>query len=242
MREIGRVVEVWRYPVSSVGGETLSSVGVSSAGIDGDRRFGLFDCATGRPAAPEQEPRWRPALHLSATQLDDGFPSIRFPDEGCLPVDDPLLAGRLTAHFGFDADVAAHVAMAGSRFSVIPGRYSPAPLHLVTTASLRALARLGGLAAVDSRRFRPSVLIDTDAEGFVENDWLGTTLTSGAVAVAVSERTRRCGMTLIAQPGLDEEPDVLRGVMRHNGRSLGVYAAPLASGVLAVGDRVYAGA
>ena len=76
----------------------------------------------------------------------------------------------------------------------------------------------------------------------MENDWLGTTLTIGAVAVAVSERTRRCGMTLIAQPGLDEEPDVLRGVMRHNGRSLGVYAAPLASGVLAVGDRVYAGA
>ena len=49
-------------------------------------------------------------------------------------------------------------------------------------------------------------------------------------------------MTLVAQPGLDEDPDVLRGIMKHNGRSLGVYAEPLASGVVAVGDRVYAGA
>ena len=55
MQEIGRVVEVWRYPVSSVSGEMPGSVDVSPEGIAGDRRFGLFERATGKPAAPEQE-------------------------------------------------------------------------------------------------------------------------------------------------------------------------------------------
>ena len=51
MRKIGRVREVWRYPVSSLGGETLASITVSPEGIAGDRRFALFDPETGRASA-----------------------------------------------------------------------------------------------------------------------------------------------------------------------------------------------
>lgn len=244
MQEIGRVVEVWRYPVSSLSGEMLETAEVSPTGLVGDRRFGLFERATGRLAAPEQEPKWRPALHLSAAQTHGLLPTIRFPDRTSFPLDHPSLAGRLTAHFGFDADVAAHAGPAAGAdrlFPVIPGRYAVSPLHLVTTASLSALAKAAGLAFADRRRFRPSILIATDAEGFVENGWTGQTLTIGSMEVKVSERTRRCGMTLVSQPGLDEEPNVLRGIMRHNARSLGVYAEPLGSGAISVGDPVYAG-
>ena len=62
MIEIGKVLEVWRYPVSSLGGERVPHVEVSPEGVVGDRLFGLFDGASGRTASPEQEPRWRPAL------------------------------------------------------------------------------------------------------------------------------------------------------------------------------------
>lgn len=44
--------------------------------------------------------------------------------------------------------------------------------------------------------------------------------------IRVTEASRRCGMTLVAEPGLSEEPDVLRGIMRHNKRNVGVYATP----------------
>ena len=125
-------------------------------------------------------------------------------------------------------------------FPIIRGRYTASPLHLVTTASLSALAMATGLPFVDRRRFRPSILIATDREGFVENDWTGQTLTIGSIDLKVNERTRRCGMTLVSQPGLDEEPNVLRGIIRHNARSLGVYADPLGSGAISVGDTVYA--
>jgi uncharacterized protein YcbX len=243
MREIGRVLEVWRYPVSSVSGEMPGTVSVSLAGVTGDRRFGIFEIATGRPAAPEREPKWRPALHLSSTHFDQSLPIISFPNGASFSLDDPSLPGRLTSYFGFEVGIAAHPGLAAGiewLFPIIPGRYAAAPLHLVTTASLSALSAVTGLTSVDRRRFRPSVLIETDDEGFVENGWLAQTVTIGSVRTEVSERTRRCGMTMIAQPALDEEPDLLRVILRHNARSLGVYANPLGEGNIAVGDKVYA--
>lgn len=243
MQEIGRVAEVWRYPVSSLAGEMLPVVDVSPTGIGGDRRFGLFERATGRPAAPEQEPKWRPALQLSAICKDGAFPQIGFPDGGVFSLNEPSLQARLSAYFGFEVEVAAHAGPAGGAdwlFPIIPSRYIPAPLHLVTTSSLEHLAQLSGLDGVDRRRCRPSVLIESNEKGFIENDWIGQKLIIGSIPVSVGERTRRCGMTLVAQPGIEEEPNVLRGIIRHNGRSLGVYAQPLRAGAIAVGDRVYA--
>ena len=80
MRKIGRVREVWRYPVSSLGGEMLASITVSPEGIAGDRRFALFDPETGLAAAPEKETRWRPALFITASQSPIGLPVLRFAD------------------------------------------------------------------------------------------------------------------------------------------------------------------
>lgn len=73
MRQIGRVAEIWRYPVSSLGGEPLDTVAVSPGGLASDRRFGLFDRSNERAAAPEQEPRWRPALLLTVTCGDAAY-------------------------------------------------------------------------------------------------------------------------------------------------------------------------
>jgi uncharacterized protein YcbX len=243
MQEIGRVVELWRYPVSSLAGEMLDRIDVSPAGISGDRGFALFDRSTGQLAAPEQAPRWRPALNLTAAHHDGPVPTIALPGHGHLGLSDPRLVGLLTDHFGFDVGIAAYSPRPEHETwqpPVVTNRYEPSPLHLLTTASLASLARMGDLDPIDRRRFRPSVLIETDDEGFFENDWPGKTVMLGTLPVAVTERTRRCGMTLIAQPGITEEPEVLRSVMRHNGRSLGVYARPLGAGIVVTGDRVYA--
>jgi len=240
MRTIGRVREVWRYPVSSVGGETLASITVSPEGIAGDRRFALFDPETGLAAAPEKETRWRPALFITASQPDLGLPVLRFADGAEYALDDGALPDRLAEHFGFA--VAVGLVGAGDyRFPVVSNRYKAAPLHLVTTASTEALAAITGLPPLDARRFRPSVLIETeDGEGFIENDWVDHTVRIGDADIRVTEASRRCGMTLVAQPGLSEEPDVLRGIMRHNKRNLGVYATPAEPVTIRVGDPVYA--
>ncbi|MBP1853241.1 MOSC domain-containing protein [Rhizobium halophytocola] len=239
---IGKVLEVWRYPVSSLAGERCETISVSPAGIAGDRRFGLFDQRTGLSAAPEQEPRWRPALFLSATLGEETLPQIWFPDEGPFWLDDSTLQQRLTGYFGFPVAVGAYGGMedhADYRFPVISNRYTPEHLHLVTTTSLAHLAAIGAFAELDARRFRPSVLIETQGEGeFVENAWIGKDLRLGAMQVTVTEPTKRCGMTLVAQPEIGEEPNVLRNILRHNKRNFGAYARVSEPGEIAVGDRV----
>ena len=169
MLEIGKVMEVWRYPVSSVGGEMAGGLEMSATGVVGDRMFGFYDRTTGYPAAPEQEPRWRPALRLSAVSSDSPLPNLRFPDGTQFPLDHPSLARHLTAYFGFDVGIASHsdARPENGGFPVIAPRYAVSPLHLLTTGSLSTLESLTGLASIDRRRFRPSLLIETDAENFV---------------------------------------------------------------------------
>jgi len=57
--------------------------------------------------------------------------------------------------------------------------------------------------------------------------------------VQATEETKRCGLTLIAQPGFKEEPEILRNVVRHNRRNFGIYCAVSTPGTIAVGDRAY---
>ena len=250
MQKIGRVAMVFRYPVSSLGGEALETINLSREGVAGDRRFGLLDPATGRPAAPEQEPRWRPALLLKVESAEgSALPNIRFPDGRIFPLDATDLAEHLSAHFGFPVAIGVQEAFsadAPAHFPTIAPRYDVAPVHLLTTASLARLGDLGGLPDPDPRRFRPTVLIETneDAQGFVENHWIGSEIRIGTHRICVTEATRRCGMTLAAQPGIEEDANVLRTIMRHNARHLGVYgrlAEETAPAVMiSVGDAVYA--
>ena len=52
------------------------------------------------------------------------------------------------------------------------------PIHLLTTASLAAMAHVNAEAAWDVRRFRPNFLIETEAglEGLIEAAWAGRTV------------------------------------------------------------------
>jgi uncharacterized protein len=244
MTALGRVIEIWRYPVSSVGGERLDRASVGAHGVEGDRRFALFEAETGLAAAPERDVRWRPALFLTASYAGEDMPMLTFPQGEALRVDDRRLSARLSAHFGFDVAIGTYGTPDGhdKRMPVVSPRYEPAGLHVVTTASVGHLSALSGVGSVEVRRFRPTLLIDSGAaDSFLENDWIGREVAVGTVRAQVTDATRRCGMTLVAQPGLSEEPAILRTIMRRNARNLGVYARVLAGGTLAVSDPVHAG-
>jgi uncharacterized protein len=126
-------------------------------------------------------------------------------------------------------------------FTSPPGTYFDAfPLHLLTTASLIAMARLNPAATWDVRRFRPNIVIDTDAEldGPVEAEWHRRTLRLGELAVQCEMPTARCGMTTQAQAELPKDPTVLRTIVREAGQHLGIYASVIHPERVAVGDAV----
>ena len=119
-------------------------------------------------------------------------------------------------------------------------RYERDPLHILTTASLARLQALLPAAIVDTRRFRPNILVETgDGEvDFVEQRFIGKRLLIGAAVVEITEPCTRCAFTALGQPGLPFDKDVLHAIARHGGGGFGVLAKVVATGQVALGDTV----
>ena len=75
-----RVIELWRFPVKSVGGEQLTAADVGPLGIEGDRGWGLVDDATGNVLTGRREPR----LLMASASIIDGAPVVTPADGGAL--------------------------------------------------------------------------------------------------------------------------------------------------------------
>src|SRR5262245_19645059 len=117
------------------------------------------------------------------------------------------------------------------------------PLHVLTTASLAALAAEGPADRFDRRRFRPNVLVETDAtlRGLVESAWASRPLRIGDAVATLQGPTARCSMIAQPQPGLAKDPQVLRTVVRDADQNLGIYATITTPGTVRVGDAVELG-
>src|SRR3954471_19182513 len=83
-----RVLELWRYPVKSLQGEQLDSVAVTADGLEGDRRFAIYDVETGFGLTARRVPE---LLFASARWRDDGMVEITLPD-GSSASDDAALS------------------------------------------------------------------------------------------------------------------------------------------------------
>jgi uncharacterized protein len=129
-----------------------------------------------------------------------------------------------------------------AEYETPPGTYFDAyPIHIVTTATLRSLARLLPGSQVDVRRFRPNVVVetaDTDENPFPEQDWPGKTVRIGRVALQVVNPCARCVMISRAFAELPEDRTLLRTVVRNTNQNVGVYATVTAPGVIRPGDDV----
>jgi hypothetical protein len=124
-------------------------------------------------------------------------------------------------------------------FTSPPGTYFDCfPVHLLTTASLDALARLNPGPDWDARRFRPNFLLETGAgvEGLAEAGWGGRALRLGGLTLKCELPTPRCSMTIQAQAGLPKDPRVLRAIVKGAGQSLGIYASVGGAGRVEAGD------
>lgn len=151
--------------------------------------------------------------------------------------DDPKLDIVLLDHFGFRCAIRR----VGSTLPTDTGeatlypRYTATPLHLLSTRSLSDLSTFIPQSVLDVRRFRPNIVVDTSAD---ESDWVGRQIAIGTYRGLVTERTKRCGMTIIAQADVPEDAEVLRTIVRTRQRCFGVYANVGSEGAISVGDTI----
>ena len=234
-----RVAELWRYPVKSMGGETLLAADVSDLGIEGDRGWSVYDVETGTTLTARRTPE----LLFARARVVGGEVVVTLPDgkevgEG----DDHALSAWL--------DRRVELRSAGEHNLEVGGTYenpldvendddwvswegpggafhdsSRARISLVSTASL---------ADWDPRRFRANVIVDQGGE----DELVGATIRVGSTRLHVEKRIDRCVMVTRPQPGLDRDLDVLRTINAERERTLSIGCLVTEPGEIAVGVAV----
>ena len=233
-----RVLELWRYPVKSLQGERLDSAMVTGDGLEGDRRFAIFDVETGFGLTARRAPE---LLFASARWRGDGGVEITLPD-GSLAADDDALSqwlgrrvelrsgdGRAPRYENPEVDFERETEHDWAAFEGAPGPFHDsrsARVSLVTTATI---------GSWDRRRFRSNVLLD----GAGEDALVGTRIALGDAVLDVGKRIQRCVMTTRPQPGgIERDLTVLRTIARERGARLAVGALVARPGRVSVGDAV----
>ena len=237
-----RILELWRYPVKSLQGEQVESAAVTGDGLEGDRRFAIYDGETGFGLTARRVPE---LLFASARLREDGGVDITLPDGSPARDDEALSAwlGRPVALRSRDAEVTRRYENPVVDFEQeTEGDWAPfegaegafhdnpaARVSLVSTATV---------GSWDPRRFRSNVLLDGEGEDTL----VGSRVTLGEATLDVDLRIKRCVMTTRAQAGgIARDLDVLRTIARERDARLAVGALVVDPGTVRVGDTLRAG-
>jgi hypothetical protein len=236
MGKIGTVSELWRYPVQSLQGESLSALDFTDTGIVGDRGYCVVDdTGEGGTAARPQWKKligWR-ARYLAEPKQGADLPKVEitFDDATQMISDDARLDGAISERLGRRARLAQTLAPDVKR------PYVSSPCHLLTSATLKALSAAYPQGRFVSQRFRPNVLLDCNDEvGFIENDWLGQSLGIGPVGMKATEHCLRCALTTRPQAGLPMDAGILHTAQQRNENRVGIYADISNAGTVRIGD------
>ena len=126
-----------------------------------------------------------------------------------------------------------------AEFESPPGTHHDCwPLMVMTTSALQAMQEALPDSNVDIKRFRPSIVVETNSgEGHVEFSWKGKTASLGTAVIEFLDPCPRCIMiTRKVNDELPEDRAILRHVVRDLNQAVGVYARILTPGRVALGD------
>jgi uncharacterized protein YcbX len=152
---------------------------------------------------------------------------------------------------GLTAQVEADEVQFGS--GAPPGTFFDfAPLHLISTSTLKQIGELSPRGTVEVERYRPNLVIDTQEPGFVDHAWVGRLLHIGNhLTLRVLASTPRCAIPTLAHGTLPRDTFALRTLATHNRVSAfqssppepaaGVYTQILHPGPVRTGDVVRVG-
>lgn len=233
-----RVLELWRFPVKSLQGEQVDVARFGRQGIEGDRRYAIFDTATGYGLTARRVPKM---LFASARTTSDGGVQITLPD-GTVAVDDAALSAWLgrpvvlrstgevaERRYENPDDIETETEASWGPFQGAGGAFHDNEGATVTVLST---ASMGGEAP---RRFRANIVVD----GRGEDALVGQAVRVGGATLAVSTPIARCVMVTRAQPGgIDVDREVLRRIHREHGGNLAVGGSVTGPGSVRIGDDV----
>lgn len=234
-----RVLELWRFPVKSLQGEQVEAAEFGPEGIEGDRRYAIFDVATGFGLTARRAPEM---LFASAHTTDDGV-RITLPD-GTVAADDVALSAWLgrpvelrsvrqvtERRYENPGDTETEAEESWGPFAGAGGAFHDSEGATVTVLSTASLD------GAPPRRFRANVVL----EGEGEDALVGSSVRIGGATLDLTTPVPRCVMVTRAQPGgIEVDREVLRRIHRERGGNLAVGGSVTAAGAVRVGDELAA--
>jgi uncharacterized protein YcbX len=247
------VVELWRYPVKSLLGEQLERVEIGHGCVIGDREYAVIDVASGGSLSAKRQGE---LLGCRAWTEPDRV-MVELPDGAQHLVTSAAAADALSELLGRSVEVRRAGRGQDVRhefptdFTTGEGEpqlietgmtsfFDMSPLMLITTATLRALSALVPDSDFAVARFRPNFVVETDAEGFVEQNWVGGDVEVGSVRCHVVDHCIRCVMTTRPQGDLPRDKAILQAVAKHNDSRAGIRLRAESAGTVSIGDEVTA--
>ena len=225
--EFGKIESLWRYPVKSLIGESLSSFEINDGGVPGDRLYAVSNL-DGKFGSGKDTRRFRRIdglFSMSAVTTENGI-SIDFPDGKVLTDNEPSINDQLSQTLGQSVTL--------TKEDNVP-HFDDGAIHILTTSSLSLLHDQLPECGIDPRRFRPNIVI---AGQLHDQELLGKIVNIGTATLEITHKTERCRMITIDQPGLESRPEILKMVSQNFGLNFGVYARVISIGSVSVGDTV----
>jgi uncharacterized protein YcbX len=237
MIQVGHVCEIVRYPVKSMAGIATESAYLGWHGLEGDRRFAF------RRVGDDGGLPWLTASRLPELLLyqpigldesaGEPIPThVRTPAGAQVELRSAELKTELAERFGSGVEL----------MKLKHGIFDEATVSVISLATIAGIGREAGLE-LDRRRFRANFVVETErGEPFLEDEWVGRMLVFGdsdpRPAVGVTMCDERCVMINVDPETAEQDPRVLKTVVRLNQNNAGVYATVVQSGRIRVGDRV----
>jgi uncharacterized protein YcbX len=237
MEVVGKVKAVNRYPVKSMGGESLATATLRWPGIDGDRQYAFYRAGSGSRFPWLTGREISRMVTYAARYIEPENPrhsGVRVvAEEGEQDIRDPGLLRFLSQAAGEEIRL----------LQVGRGTFDSMPVSVLSTSTLAQLdERIG--RPVEPERFRANILVDTGGIGGVrETDWVGGTLVFGSAPDAPRLRANvpidRCVMITIDPADGTRDARILRRVVEDFANEIGVRCATDRPGTIRVGNDVW---
>jgi uncharacterized protein YcbX len=259
-RGVGRVVEVWRYPLKSAGGEQLRSVQTQPGGVVGDREWAVLD-EDGMVVSAKHPARGGRLLQVRGSYSDvTAQTTVRIPGGPDVvagtPEADEALTAFLRRAVHLSAEPARDTALRRwwpSQEDLVP-EWEPTAVagadattrmagptlrhsfvdygavHVIFTDDVRRLEASSG-REIEPARFRANVLVEGGSD-FRE----ATRMRIGELTFDVELPTPRCAVPGLSPIDGELDPQLLKSLAKHDRRQVGSLGTAACFGVYVVGE------
>lgn len=237
MIHIGHIREIVRYPIKSMAGVPTDSAVVGWHGLEGDRRF-AFRRINDKSGFPWLTASRLPELllyqpHGLDENAEEPAPThVRTPEGVELALGSAELQNSVAEKFGSPLEL----------MKLKHGIFDDASVSVINLATIAAIGVEAG-QDLDTRRFRPNIVIEADAtEAFQEDRWIGGRLVFGnsqdGPMLSMTMRDLRCVMINLDPDTAKQDPRVMKAAVRLNDNNAGAYGTVVRTGRISVGQAV----